>query len=94
MEDWNDIMLQTTNLQEDHLRVFILARKGAISYQTAFEDLPNQFKYFAESSVLLIYPDQFGDPKETLTFIEPRAQNQTVTLYDSIMRFFSSKIHQ
>ena len=94
MEDWNDIMLQTTNLQEDHLCAFILARKGSISYQAAFEDLPNQLKYFAESSVILIYPDQFGDPKETLTFIEPRAQSQTVTLYDSIMRFFSSKIHQ
>lgn len=94
MEEWDDIMMQTTKLQEDHLCVFILARKGSISYQSAFEDLPNQLKYFAESSIILVYPDQFGDPKETLTFTAPRAQSQTDSLYSTVMRLLSWQLHK
>lgn len=94
MEEWDDIMMQTTKLQEDHLCVFILARKGSISYQSAFEDLPNQLKYFAESSIVLVYPDQFGDPKETLTFTAPRAQSQTTSLYSTIMRLLSWQLRK
>lgn len=94
MDDWDDIMMQTTGLQEDHLCVFILARKGSISYLKAFEDLPNQLKYFAESSIILVYPDQFGDPKETLTFTAPRAQSQTASFYSAIMRILSGQLRK
>ena len=94
MEDWDDILLHSQQLQDDHLCVFILSRKGSISYRSAFEDLPGQMKYFADSSILLIYPDQFGDPKETLTFTAPRAQSQSETLYVTIMRLLSSQLRK
>lgn len=94
MDDWDDIMMQTTKLQEDHLCVFILARKGSISYRSEFENLPNQLRYFAESSIILVYPDQFGDPQENLTFTSPRVHNQTDTLYSQIMRLLSNQLRK
>ncbi|MCQ2239399.1 MAG: cation:proton antiporter [Bacteroidaceae bacterium] len=92
MEDWDDLMMLTSQVQEDQLWAFVMARPGSISYRPAFEDLPDQLKYFADASVMLIYPDQLGDPgQQQVSFVAPRAQAQR-TLYATIMDYVTKKI--
>ena len=87
MDDWDDLLLMSSKVAYDHLVVIVSARKGAISYQPSFEELPNQItKYFSNSSLMLIYPDQLGDPLETFTFSSPRGQSES-RLYDHVSKW-------
>ena len=87
MDDWDDLLLISSKVAFDHLMVIICARKGAISYQPSFEELPNQItKYFSNNSLMLIYPDQLGDPLENFTFSSPRSQAEN-RLYDQVSKW-------
>lgn len=45
----------------DHLLVFISARKGGLSYEPSFEQLPTLIeKYFGACNIMTIYPEQLG----------------------------------
>jgi hypothetical protein len=49
--------------------------------------LPNQIsKYFSNCSLMLIYPDQLGDPLENLTFSSPRGQSEN-RIYDHVSKW-------
>ncbi|KAA6340082.1 Na(+)/H(+)-K(+) antiporter [termite gut metagenome] len=73
LNDWDDLLLLTKHVNYDHLLVIISARSGFVSYQSSFERLPSQIsKYFANNSLMVLYPDQYGDPKEMSSFSEPR----------------------
>jgi len=49
--------------------------------------LPNQItKYFSNNSLMLIYPDQLGDPLENFTFSSPRSQAEN-RLYDQVSKW-------
>lgn len=87
MEDWDDLLLITKHLNFDHLLVIVSARRGFISYDPAFEKLPSQMKYFSNNSVMVIYPDQYGDPQESLSFSEPMHHNETQT-YENVGKWF------
>ena len=72
LESWNDLLLITEQVNYDHLLVIVSARRGSISYHSTFEELPNQIsKYFNNSSLAILYPEQYGDPQEIITFAEP-----------------------
>lgn len=88
LEEWDDLLLLTGQVNFDHLFVVVSARKGSISYQTSFERLPSQVsKYFADASLLIIYPDQLGDPQEFVSFSDPRGQSET-RMYDNVGKWF------
>ena len=89
LEDWDDLLLLTGQVSYDHLFVVVSARKGSISYQTSFEKLPSQVsKYFANNSLLIVYPDQLGDdPQEIVSFSDPRGQTET-RVYDNVGKWF------
>lgn len=42
LEEWDDLLLLTGQVNYDHLFVVVSSRKGSISYQTSFERLPSQ----------------------------------------------------
>lgn len=86
MDDWNDLMMLSTQVREDQLWTFILARPGGISYKQDFEMLPNQLKYFADACIMLVYPDQYGTPQQPMTFMAPRLETQR-TLYAAMMDY-------
>lgn len=87
MDDWDDLLLISGKVAYDHLLVIVCARKGAISYQASFEELPNQItKYFSNNSLMLIYPDQLGDPLENFTFSSPRSQSEN-RIYDQVSKW-------
>lgn len=85
LEEWDDLLLLTGQVNYDHLFVVVSSRKGSISYQTSFERLPSQIsKYFANNSLLIVYPDQLGDdPQEIVSFSDPRGQSET-RVYDNV----------
>ena len=88
LEDWDDLLLLTGQVNYDHLLVIISARRGSISYDSAFERLPMQIsKYFNNNSIMLLYPEQKGDPSESLSFSDPRGWAET-QYYDKVGNWF------
>lgn len=89
LEEWDDLLLLTGQVNYDHLFVVVSSRKGSISYQPSFERLPSQIsKYFANNSLLIVYPDQLGDdPQEIVSFSDPRGQSET-RVYDNVGKWF------
>lgn len=89
LEEWDDLLLLTGQVNYDHLFVVVSSRKGSISYQTSFERLRSQIsKYFANNSLLIVYPDQLGDdPQEIVSFSDPRGQSET-RVYDNVGKWF------
>lgn len=76
LDDWDDLLILTGQVNYDHLLVVISARRGSISYDSAFEKLPAQLsKYFSNNSLIVLYPDQLGEPQDTLSFSNPRGNN-------------------
>ncbi len=86
--DWDELLLLTGQVNFDHLLVIISARKGSISYDTSFERLPSQLsKYFSNNSLLVVYPDQYGEPQDNVTFSDPRGHNESLN-YDKMGQWF------
>lgn len=88
LEEWDDLLLLTGQVNYDHLLVVISARRGSISYDTSFERLPGQLgKYFANNSLIVLYPDQFGEPHEIVSFSDPRGYNEAQH-YEKVGKWF------
>ena len=87
MDDWDDLLMMSGKVAYDHLVVIVCARKGAISYHPSLEELPEQIsKYFSNNSLMLVYPDQLGDPLENFTFSSPRSQSEN-RIYDHLSKW-------
>lgn len=88
LSDWEELLLITGQLNYDHLLVIVSARRGFISYDPLFERLPGQItRYFANNSLMVIYPDQYGDPQEVVSFSEPRHHSESQH-YESVGKWF------
>ncbi len=88
LEEWDDLLLLTGQVNFDHLLVVISARRGSISYDTSFEKLPTQLgKYFSNNSLIVLYPEQFGEPQEIISFADPRGYNESQH-YDKMGKWF------
>lgn len=71
LDDWNDLLIVTQHLSYDHLFVLVSARRGSISWQPAFDNLPVQLmRHFSNNSLMIIYPEQFGQAHE-LSYVQP-----------------------
>lgn len=65
LDDWDDFLILTRELRSNDLFVVLSSRKGAISYNLAFEKLPMHLsKYFADNSFVVLYPEQFEESKD------------------------------
>ena len=72
MESWDDFMMLSAAVNYDHLLVVVSARRGSISYNKSLDNLPAQLsKYFANNSLILLYPDQFGEHTALQAFADP-----------------------
>ena len=88
LDEWEDLLLLTGQVNFDHLLVVISARRGAISYDPSFERLPAQLgKYFSNNSLIILYPDQFGEPQEIVSFSDPRGHNESQH-YEKVGKWF------
>lgn len=62
----------------DHLLVIVTSRPGFISYVPAHNMLPALIaRNFGHTNVILLYPDQYGDPQESLSVFAPNGQSVT-----------------
>lgn len=88
LDEWDDLLLLTGQVNFDHLLVIISARRGSISYDPSFERLPSQLgKYFSNNSLIILYPDQFDEPQEIVSFSDPRGYNESQH-YDKVGKWF------
>lgn len=84
LENWDDLLILTGQVNYDHLLVIISARRGGISFSPSFDKLPSLIsKYFLNNSLLILYPDQYGDPQEIVSFSDPSGHNESQH-YDAI----------
>lgn len=78
LEDWNDLLVLTGQVSYDHLLVIISARPGTISYDNSFEKLPRQLgKYFSNNSLIVLYPNQSGEPLDSSFFSKLYTDTET-----------------
>jgi nucleotide-binding universal stress UspA family protein len=87
--EWGDLRTLDSEINFDHLLVLICARRGSISHESSLDRLPSQlYRTFPDNSLLVVYPDQFGDPQDTVTFADPLGRNEPQQ-YDRVGQWFS-----
>ncbi|MBO4660654.1 MAG: cation:proton antiporter [Prevotella sp.] len=71
MGHWNELPKLASSIRDDHMFVVVTARKGTISYKNALERLPDEInKYFSGTTLMIVFPDQYGSPDESMTFAQ------------------------
>lgn len=92
MEHWNGLPHLATTIAEDHLFVVVTARKGTISYKNAQERLPAEIKkYFKGKNLLIIFPDQYGNLDESMTFAQSQHTEER-SAYELIHDWIKKKL--
>lgn len=72
MNHWGKLLNLSQQTGEDDMVIVITARPGFISYRTIFDGLPLQLhRYFHHTSVMILYPDQWGDPAHDMSIFAP-----------------------
>ena len=91
MQHWKEFTGLSKTVADDHLLVVITARPGTVSYKPAFEHLPEELTdNFSGCSLMIVYPDQNGQPQDAMTFTAPQRQEQE-SAYSTIMKLFQKK---
>jgi hypothetical protein len=93
MGHWNELPSLAGTIATDHMFVVVTARKGTVSYKTALERLPEEItKYFSGTSLMIIFPDQFGNNDQQMTFAEPQHQEEE-SLYGQVQNWLQHHLH-
>ena len=91
MEHWNQLPSLAGTIREDHMFVVITARKGTVSFKSALERLPEELtNHFSGTNLMIIFPDQYGDSKEIMTFAEAQHHEER-SAYDFIREWIEKK---
>lgn len=77
MAHWKDLVRLSREVNDDHLFVVVTARPGTVSYKPAFERLPEELtQAFPACSLIIVYPDQHGQPQDVMTFTAPQQEER------------------
>ena len=94
MDHWNELPRLASSISEDHLFIVIAARKGTVSYKNALEHLPDEIKqYFSGKNIIIIFPDQHGDPMDEMTFAQPQHQEER-SAYVIVREWLQRHLHR
>ena len=94
MTHWNELPALAATIAADHLFVVVTARKGTVSYKVALERLPDELKrHFQGKNLMIIFPDQYGDAMDTMTFAEPQHQEER-SAYNLLREWLRKKSKQ
>ena len=92
MNLWTQLLSLQHQTDANAMLVVVTARPGFISYQSQFDNLPLQIhRYFGHTSVMLLYPDQWGDPLDSVSVFAPNGTavtRQERTLGGLLRRIF------
>lgn len=93
MAHWNELPGLASTIDEDHLFVVVTARKGTVSYKTALERLPDELtRFFSGKNLMIIYPDQYGEPQDMMTFATPQHTEQR-SAYNLLMTWIRKRFN-
>jgi len=72
IEQWDDFVLLTNRVSDDDLLVIVSARPGSLSFGPDIQEM-NTFlqKYFVQSNLIVIFPEQSDKNEEAMSFIDP-----------------------
>lgn len=88
LDDWDDLPILTGQVNYDHLLVIVSARPGSISYNRSLEKLPAQLgRYFANNSLIVLYPDQLGIPQDALS-LSNLCGSDEAQIYEKVGKWF------
>lgn len=77
MTSWSELPALAGKVNHDHLLVVVTARKDTVSYKSAQEKLPEELKHhYKGENIIILFPDQYGDDKELMTFAAPQHQEE------------------
>ena len=77
MNHWNELPHLAASIADDHLFIVVAARKGTVSYKNALEHLPEEITaHFSGKNIIILFPDQHGDPMDEMTFAQPQHQEE------------------
>ena len=77
MNHWNELPHLAASIADDHLFIVVAARKGTVSYKNALEHLPEEITtHFSGKNIIILFPDQHGDPMDEMTFSQPQHQEE------------------
>ena len=92
MDHWNEMPRLAATIAEDHLFIVIAARKGTVSYKNALEHLPEEIQqFFSGKNIIIIFPDQHGDPMDEMTFAQPQHQEER-SAYLTVKEWVNKKL--
>lgn len=92
MDHWNEMPRLAATIAEDHLFIVIAARKGTVSYKNALEHLPEEIQqFFSGKNIIIIFPDQHGDPMDEMTFAQPQHQEER-SAYLAVKEWVNNKL--
>lgn len=78
MQRWTQLASLASRLGDDDMLVAVSARPGFISHQSVLDRLPFIVRrYFSHTSVILLYPDQLGDPLDAVSIFAPNGRAVT-----------------
>lgn len=64
----DDYVLLANKVEDDDLFVVITARRTSLSFNTEMDALPDFLRrYFSRNNLLIIYPEQYGEPSDVET---------------------------
>lgn len=87
MGHWNELPELAAGIREDHMFVIVTARKGTVSYKNALERLPDEVnRYFSGKTLMIVFPEQFGDSMDSMTFAQPQHQEEQ-SAYDLFLQW-------
>ena len=93
MAHWIDMPKLSSGVADDHLFVVVTARKGTISYKSALERLPEELTgNFSGKSLMIIFPDQYGESVDIMTFADPQHHEQR-SAYDMLTTWIRKRFN-
>lgn len=61
MESWDDFLILSSQVTEEDLLIVVGARKGSVSYNADYENMPSYLsRHFSGHNLAMIIPGQFG----------------------------------
>jgi len=93
MDSWKEFLALKDEIHADHLFVIIMARMGGISYQQSYSRIPQILQEnFSHSSIMMIFPDQYGENNEVYSFSAPLKKQYDMTRISAWMSKWISKV--
>lgn len=72
VEQWDDFVLIANRIADDDLLAMISARPGSLSYSPDIQEMYNFLqKYFMQSNLIVIFPEQGDKNEDVMSFIDP-----------------------